>query len=110
MRRFLPVVPTARRDFANSDRLVGFVRIYQGTSRKDPLLPVHLESSVIDAQGLVVARESARLDAAQFEKGRSADHYVTLPLVGLAPGEYLLRIETEMGARVAGRAVRFSVN
>jgi hypothetical protein len=105
-----PIVPTARRNFANSERLLGFLRIYQGTSRKDPLLPVQLESSVIDAQGLVVARESARLDAAQFENGRSADHYLALPLVGLAPGEYLLRIETEMGARVAGRAVRFSIN
>jgi hypothetical protein len=96
--------------FANSDRLLGFLRIYQGTSRKDPLLPVQLQSSVIDAQGRVVAKESARLDAAQFEKGRSADHYFALPLVGLAPGEYLLRIETEMGPRVAGRALRFSVN
>jgi VWFA-related protein len=104
------IVPTARRNFATSDRLLGFLRIYQGTSRKDPLLPVQLQSSVIDAQGRVVAKESARLDAAQFEKGRSADHYFALPLVGLAPGEYLLRIETEMGPRVAGRALRFSVN
>ena len=105
-----PIVPTARRSFANSEKLLGFLRIYQGTSRKDPLLPVQLQSSVIDAQGRVVAKESAQLDAAQFEKGRSADHYFALPLVGLAPGEYLLRIETEMGARVAGRALRFSVN
>jgi hypothetical protein len=106
----LPIVPTARRDFAQSDKLIGFVRIYQGTSRKDPLLPVHLKSSVIDAQGRVVASQSARLDAAQFEKGRAADHYVALPLAGLTPGEYLLRIETEMGPRIAGRALRFSVH
>ena len=106
----LPIVPTARRDFAQSDKLIGFVRIYQGTSRTDPLLPVHLTSSVIDAQGRVVASQPARLEAAQFEKGRAADHYVALPLAGLTPGEYLLRIETEMGSRIAGRALRFSVN
>ena len=106
----LPIVPTARRDFAQSDKLIGFLRIYQGTSRKDPLLPLAVQSSVIDAQGRVVASESARLDAAQFEKGRAADHYVALPLVGLAPGEYLLRVQVEMGARTAGRALRFSVN
>lgn len=106
----LPIVPTARRDFAKSDKLLGFLRVYQGTSRKDPLVPVDVQSSVIDAQGRVVASESARLAAAQFEKGRAADHYVALPLAGLAPGEYLLRVETRMGARIAGRALRFSVN
>lgn len=106
----LPIVPTARRDFARSDKLIGFLRIYQGTGRTDPLLPVSLEISVLDAQGKVVASQSAGLDAAQFEKGRAADHYIALPLAGLAPGEYLLRAQAEMGTRIAGRALRFSVN
>jgi hypothetical protein len=106
----LPVVPTGRRDFAKSDRLLAFLRIYQGTIRNDPLLPVDVKSSVIDQQGRVVASESARLNARQFAKGRAADHYVSLPLAGVSPGEYLLRVETQMGARMAGRALRFTVN
>ncbi len=32
----LPIVPTARRDFGRADKLVAFLRIYQGTRRQDP--------------------------------------------------------------------------
>ena len=39
----------------------------------------------------------------------TADYYVTLPLTTLAAGEYLLKVETTMGARTAGRAMRFVV-
>jgi VWFA-related protein len=105
----LPIVPTAQREFARTDRFLGFLRVYQGTSRRDPLLPVRLRSSVLDAKGDVVATEAAVLAAAQFEKERTAEHYISLPLAGLASGEYLLRIEAEMGTYSAGRAVRFSV-
>ena len=105
----LPVVPTARRAFARAGQLIGFLRIYQGTSRNDPLLPVQLRSSVIDARGQVVADQSDVMDVRRFEKSRTADHYLALPLANLTPGEYLLRTEATMGARVAGRAVRFSV-
>ena len=105
----LPVVPTARRAFARTGRLVGFLRIYQGTSRTDPLVPVQLRSSVIDSRGQVVADQGDVLDVGRFEKERTADHYFALPLANLTPGEYLLRTEATMGARVAGRAVRFSV-
>src|SRR5205085_11342265 len=34
---------------------------------------------------------------------------VTLPLTTLEPGDYLLNVEAKMGARVAGRALRFQV-
>ena len=105
----LPIVPTSNREFARASTLVGFLRVYQGTRREDRLQPVQLRSSVIDAQGQVVASESAVLDVAQFAKGRTADHYLALPLASLAAGEYLLRIETGMGGRSAGRALRFSV-
>jgi hypothetical protein len=105
----LPIVPTARREFASTDRLAAFLRVYQGTRRTDALLPVLLRASVLDAGGRAVAGESTTLDASQFAKGRAADHYLALPVAGLEPGEYLLRIEAEMGQRIAGRAVRFSV-
>jgi len=38
-----------------------------------------------------------------FASGRAADHYVTLPLTTLEPGDYLLKVEAKMDARVAGR-------
>jgi hypothetical protein len=57
----------------------------------------------------VVASDKSTLDAGQFATGRTADHYLTIPLATLAPGDYLLKVETTMGARVAGRAMRFVV-
>ena len=105
----LPVVPTGRREFARSDRLMAFFRIYQGVNRQDALGPVQLRSTIVDARGAVVASESSTLGAEQFGMGRTADHYLTVPLATLAPGEYLLQVETTMGSRVAGRAMRFIV-
>jgi hypothetical protein len=105
----LPIVPTARREFDRTDRFLAFFRIYQGTARQDPLSPVQLQSTVVNAGGAVVATETSTLDAAQFATNRTADHYLTVPLATLAPGDYLLKIETTMGSRVAGRAMRFVV-
>ena len=107
--KVVPVVPTAQRAFSSTDRLIGYLRLYQGTSRTDPLLPVELRTSVIDAEGKAVASASDLLAATQFSNGRTADHYITLPLATLSQGEYLLRLEARMGERAAGRAVRFSV-
>ena len=70
---------------------------------------MQLRSSVLDARGQVVADHGDVLDAARFAKERTADHYLGLPLAILTPGEYLLRMEATMGARVAGRAARFSM-
>ena len=49
------------------------------------------------------------LEVGEFAKARTADYYVTLPLAALAAGDYLLKVETTMGARTAGRAMRFVV-
>lgn len=104
----LPITPTVQRDFARTDRLVGFLRVYQGTSRRDAIAPVTLRTTVLDAQGRVSGSSSTVMSAEQFAN-RTAEHLVNLPLSDLAPGEYLLRVEATMGSRVVGRAVRFTV-
>ncbi len=105
----LPLVPTARREFARTDRFVAFFRVYQGTARDTTLLPVQLQSTLLNAGGAIVATKSNAIEAAEFASGRAANHYVTLPLATLEPGDYLLKVEAKMGARVAGRAMRFQV-
>jgi VWFA-related protein len=105
----LPIVPTARREFARTDRFVAFFRVYQGTSRNDALAPVQLRSTIMDAHDRVVATDASVLDAGAFASARTADHFVTIPLTTLASGDYLLRVETVMGSRTAGRAIRFVV-
>ena len=49
------------------------------------------------------------LEVGEFAQARTADHDITLPLTALAAGESLLKVETTMGARTAGRAMRFVV-
>jgi VWFA-related protein len=105
----LPVVPTTQREFTTKDTLVSFLRIYQGTGRKDPLVPVQLRSAILNGQGKVIAEQTQVVEAAKFSEGRAANHGLTLPLANLEPGDYLLRLEAEMGARTAGRAVRFVI-
>jgi VWFA-related protein len=105
----VPLVPTAQREFTNTDRLLGYVRIYQGTSRDDALVPIELRTSLINAEGKAVAGGASVLTVGQFSKARTAEHYISLPLAALTPGEYLLRLEASGKARVAGRAVRFRV-
>jgi hypothetical protein len=68
-----------------------------------------VKSTIVDARGTVVATEAKTLDAASFATGRAADYYIAAPLATLAAGDYLLKVETTMGGRVAGRALRFVV-
>jgi len=105
----LPIVPTARREFATTDRFAAFFRVYEGTGRQNPLVPVQLQSTIVDAADRVVATETRTLDAGQFANGRAADYYVVFPLATFAPGDYLLKVEAKMGERTAGRALRFIV-
>ncbi|MEP6915936.1 MAG: VWA domain-containing protein, partial [Acidobacteriota bacterium] len=107
--RLLPIVPTTRREFARSDRLAAFLRVYQGTSRRDPLVPVLIRARVIDAKNQTVAAESATIPDAQFSDGRAAGYQLELPLARMDPGEYLLSVNAAVGTRSAGRAVRFRV-
>jgi VWFA-related protein len=104
---FLPFNPTAQRDFANTDRILGFLRLYQGISRRDALRPVTLRTLLVDARDETVASSETILAEAQFSSNRTAEHYIALPLATLTTGEYLLRIEAKMGDYSAGRAVRF---
>jgi hypothetical protein len=105
----LPFNPTAQREFANTDRILGFLRLYQGIARREALQSVALRTTLIDARGETVASSEAVLAEAQFAKNRTAEHYIALPLATLTTGEYLMRIEAKMGSYTAGRAVRFKM-
>jgi VWFA-related protein len=105
----LPIVPSGQREFDRTGRFAAFLRIYQGTDRKDPIVPVQLQSTLVDAGDRIVATETRTLDAGQFAQGRAADYYVVFPLTTLPRGDYLLKVEAKMGPRAAGRAMRFVV-
>ncbi len=76
----LPIVPTPQRDFTRADRAVGFVRVYQGTSRTSALVPVEVRGRVLNAKGQAVVDHTFVLQPDQFAEGRAGDCVITLPL------------------------------
>ena len=105
----LPMAPTTDRTFARAETVSAFLRVYQGAGRNDALAPVAVRVQIVDAQNRAVRDEVLPLGAAEFTSDRGTDLRLALPLARLTPGDYLLRIEAAMGERVAGRAMRFSV-
>ncbi|HUR32906.1 MAG TPA: VWA domain-containing protein, partial [Vicinamibacterales bacterium] len=103
----MPVLPTARREFARGDRVLAFLKVYQGLSRRDALRPVTLRTTVLDEQGRDVAAASAVMAPEAFAASRTGEHFITVPVAPLVAGEYLLRIEASAGEFSAGRALRF---
>jgi VWFA-related protein len=103
----LPVVPTAAREFTASAPVTAFLRVYQG-GRSAPV-PVEIRLRTVDTSMRTVAEESAHLEPARFQSGRSADCQFELPLSRLAQGEYLLTVEASAAKTSVRREVRFRV-
>ena len=103
----IPIVPTTIRDFAQTDRVTAFLRVYQGGKRE--LIAPTVAARIIDSENRTVSEESASLSAADFSSARAADYRLELPLSRLAAGEHLLTIDVAAGKRVLRRDVRFGV-
>ena len=103
----LPTAPTAERVFAPSDRVKGFVRMYQQTSGRP--VAATLTVAVLDATDRVLTEQTTAFDAGRFEPARAADCPFDLPLANLAPGDYLLRLDARASKATATRGVRFTV-
>jgi hypothetical protein len=95
---FLPIVPTARREFVQSDRVTAFVRIYQ---ERNGSQPVSVAASITDTSGRV-----------PFQTGgehTGTDYSLELPVDRLTAGEYLLTLEATLNEAKASRRVRFRI-
>lgn len=104
-----PVVPTTRRVFRNTETVQAVMRIYQGVLLQNPIEPVTMTGSILDASGAVRMRQTLEFQPAEFGRARTAEAKLTLPVARLSPGEYVFSVEARKGERVAGRAVRFEV-
>ena len=104
-----PVVPTTRRVFRRTESVQAIMRIYQGMELQEALQPVTVTASVLDASGGVRMRQALELRTTEFGRDRTAETTLMLPISRLSPGEYLFSVDARKGERVAGRAVRFTV-
>jgi VWFA-related protein len=102
------VRPSVRRTFASVERVTAVWHLYQGGA--DVVQPVTVTMTMTDAQGRTVSTKDALIEAAQFDRQKSALYTSLLPLRGLAAGEYLLTMMAKAGARSETQNVRFRIN
>ena len=103
----LPVVPTARRVFSRTDRVRGFVRVYQGLERA--VIPGYVVAEILNQRDQSVFRQESRVVPAQFGASRAMDFMVDLPIARLEPGEYVLSVDARHGTATARRDARFRI-
>jgi VWFA-related protein len=103
----LPIVPSTRRQFTQSDVVTGFVRLYQGLSR--PATPGYFVAEVRNEQDQVVYRQETRITTQSMGAGRATDINVHVPVDRLPLGSYLLAVEARHGSETATREVRFDI-
>jgi hypothetical protein len=73
------------------------------------MMPGYLVAQVFDDSDQVVFRQESRIVLDQFGLGRAMDFSVDVPTARLAPGAYLLSIESRHGNETARRDVRFEM-
>jgi hypothetical protein len=103
----LPFAPTTQRTFTRSDRVTGFVRVYQGGSAAPVAVPVAVR--IVDGGDRTVADASTTLPAERFGDARGADYQYQIPIDRLEPGPHLLIIQASVGRDTARRNIRFEI-
>ena len=103
----LPVVPTTAREFARTDHIAAFLRLYQG-GRGSPS-PVQIVARIVNDRNETVFQQTTALGTEHFDRNRSADYRLSVPLGQLAAGEYLLTIEAIRDRHREHRDARFTV-
>ncbi len=101
-----PVIPTARREIAQTDRATAFLRVYEdakGAARATTVM-----ARITDTADHVVFDKVTELAADGFIN-HAADYLIEIPVERLASGEYLLTIEAAQGERVARRGIRLTM-
>jgi hypothetical protein len=124
IKSFVPIAPTARREFFAHDRVTVFGQIYQGS--RDPVATMTIVTKITDATGALRMNQSQMLTPTDITGGqrmspqqpspgnvvspdRSVDFRMDLPLKNLPPGEYLFTLEASTARGVARRDIRFRI-
>jgi len=103
----LPIVPTTVRSIGPGQMVSAFLRVYRGSTPGGGFgIPVSLEAIVLDGNGKRL--ETHALPDASFTGG-VADVRMLVPLNGLRPGRYALRIVARQQRSELAREVPFTV-
>jgi hypothetical protein len=106
--QFVPVPPTASREFMRGDDLTAYFRVYQGGNH--PPADVPLTFRLVNEKDEVVATSTGTIAASQFAPAtRSAEHRFGLQMGNMPPGRYLVTFEAALGEATARRDVIIAV-
>jgi hypothetical protein len=112
--RWLPATPVTQRQFAADDTLTAMAAVY--ATGPDAGRPVEVTTTVLDEGGRVAFQRVDGYPAGNGNGGGSRDatvHRATIPLAGLRPGTYRLRVEAVRpggsGGSTAVRDLAFAV-
>lgn len=107
----LPMAATAEREFERSDTLYGYVEAYAKAGGTPHAVQLH--TTVTRDDGTVAFRRTDERPAEEWKKtGGTLPHSMKLPLAGLTPGRYVLRVEARSflgGGAQTAREVEFMV-
>jgi hypothetical protein len=102
----LPVVPTTEREFAPSDAVTAFVRMFEGDAA--PMVPINIAVKILDGNDATKFDVTTTLQPTAFDARRSAPYQVEIPLGGLVRGPHLLSISaTPQGGATVRRDLVF---
>jgi len=108
LKAILPIVPTAQREFAATQRVAALARIYQGG--KSSLATIALHMTIRNEKDEIVMDRRDDLAPERFAAGsRSTDYQLQLRVDHLAAGAYLLIVEAISGSITARRTSRFLI-
>jgi VWFA-related protein len=97
----LPIVPTSAREFAPSDPVSAFFRVFQpGTAA---VAPVTLQIMLLDMTNRTVVDKTETIAAEAFDETRAASHVIDLPLSGLTRGPYVFSISAKLPSGTSAR-------
>jgi VWFA-related protein len=99
--RVLPILPTSARDFAGSDPVVAFLRVFQGGDT--PIAPVTMATQILDASDTKVFEASSTVAPDAFDASRSAPFEIALPIAPLKHGPYLLSVTATLSTGATSR-------
>jgi len=110
LKEVLPTSPIAVRTFQQNDELALFAEIYDHTGKGDQ--EVTLVSSVVAADGRVAYEDEETIDSSDLDAAKRSYGYAgRVPLVDIAPGTYVLKLEarSSAGNTTATRQIGFTV-
>jgi VWFA-related protein len=97
----LPLVPTSARDFAPSDAVTAFFRVFQGGSER--VSPVTVQILLLDMKNTAIVDRTETIAAEAFGAGRAAPHLIDLPLSSLERGPHVFSITAKLPSGTTAR-------